>query len=210
MPMEMVSMHLLTVMTTMLLLTRATEIPNDGIDQDCDGLTLSMWWRWFEASLDCDDNDPTTYPGATKFGDGIDQDCNGSDAVQGSMPMAMEPIQPSTVMMLMHQLSRATEIVGDGIDQDCDGLGAFLMARTYLYTEVGQSSQVLPLVNCTGRYLVQQHWQTVPIASLPSPSTSYSTLQNSVIDTTVRIVSVMLQPTPMTMATLKTMMGLGM
>ena len=62
----------------MLLLTQDfTEIPNDYWPR--------LWWSDFvdvdgdgvEASLDCDDNDPS-YPGATEIlDDNIDQDCDG-------------------------------------------------------------------------------------------------------------------------------------
>ena len=64
----------------------ATEIPNDGIDQDCDGIDfVDADGDGYEAALDCDDNDASAYPGATEIpkSDGIDQDCNGSDFVPG-------------------------------------------------------------------------------------------------------------------------------
>jgi hypothetical protein len=85
----------------------ATEIPDDGIDQNCDGYDPKTWYKdadgdkysdgtshvsvdpplhYYSASEltatlgDCNDNDTTIHPGATEIcGDGIDQDCNGSD-----------------------------------------------------------------------------------------------------------------------------------
>lgn len=65
----------------------ATEIPNNGIDEDCNGedlidLTIIDGDQdgFTPAQGDCDDNDDGAYPGATEVcGDGVDQDCNGYD-----------------------------------------------------------------------------------------------------------------------------------
>lgn len=87
----------------------ATEIPGDGVDENCDGLELCyqdqdgdgygsptlvssfsiLCSLPGETSVpgDCDDTDPTIHPGATDIpGDGIDQDCDGMDASPVAAP----------------------------------------------------------------------------------------------------------------------------
>jgi len=118
----------------------AKEICGDGIDQDCNGSDLTCSTNpaqnvdddadgYTETQGDCNDADPTIYPGKTEIcGDTIDQDCDGSDEVctedpktidddgdgvteeQGDCDDTNPDINPN-----------ATETCGDGIDQDCAG-----------------------------------------------------------------------------------------
>jgi hypothetical protein len=68
---------------------RATETPEDGIDQDCDGVDppkppgpVDVDRDGFSEPGDCDDNNIAIHPGAIETpDDGVDQDCNGSDEV---------------------------------------------------------------------------------------------------------------------------------
>jgi len=55
----------------------ATEIPYNGIDEDCSGSDLvDVDEDGYAEGLDCDDNDPDVNPGATEICDGIDNNCN--------------------------------------------------------------------------------------------------------------------------------------
>ena len=57
----------------------AAEIPNDGVDQNCDGieLYLDQDGDGYTSDVDCDDLKNTVYPGAPEICDDIDNNCNG-------------------------------------------------------------------------------------------------------------------------------------
>ena len=132
----------------------------DNIDQDCDGDLLESFadtnangvpdciegdldGDGVSGATDCDDNDPTVYPGATEVvDDGIDQDCDGTDSVICFVDGDGDGIGEATTLIaadgdctgagestvfgdcddtLASVFPGAPEIVGDGIDQDCSG-----------------------------------------------------------------------------------------
>lgn len=103
----------------------AEEIPDDGIDQDCNGSDLEINDLDLDgdgvttAEGDCDDNDDSIYPGAEEIPyDGIDQDCVDGDLtdVDGD---GFSPDDGDCDDMNFDINPDAEEIPYDGIDQDC-------------------------------------------------------------------------------------------
>lgn len=111
----------------------ATEVPYDGIDQDCDGadlcdVDLDGYNHPSCAGTDCDDTNAAINIAATEIWyDGVDQDCDGwsdydsdfdgedSDAYGGP---DCDDADPSVN-------TSAAEVYYDGIDQNCDMLSDY-------------------------------------------------------------------------------------
>jgi hypothetical protein len=106
----------------------ATDIPDDGIDQDCSGadaINLDRDGDGANRPLDCNDGNPAIHPGAIDTPeDGIDQDCSGADAINldrdgdgSDRPLDCNDADPA-----IHP--GAIDTPGDGTDQDCSGADA--------------------------------------------------------------------------------------
>ncbi len=123
----------------------ASEVPYNGIDEDCDGVDLDdvdgdgyVGPDGYGTGYDCDDSDPAINPGAIEsWYDGIDQDCAQDDDFDqdrdGYVPSGYLGFVTTGVSGTgglpdgdcddtdWDINPAATEVAYDGIDQDCDG-----------------------------------------------------------------------------------------
>jgi hypothetical protein len=111
----------------------ATEIPDDGIDNDCDGISASCDGDGdghdsedCPEGLDCNDDNPDVHPGAVEICDGLDSNCDGvlpttEDDQDGDQVRECDgdcdDINP--------QVGPHMEELCDGIDTDCLGGPSF-------------------------------------------------------------------------------------
>jgi len=106
----------------------STEVPYDGIDQDCDGADLcdvdgDGFDAWACEGPDCDDGAGAVNPDATEvWYDGVDQDCDGNDDDRDGDGFAAEEVGGSDCDDDDPDVHPgAEERTDDAIDQDCDG-----------------------------------------------------------------------------------------
>jgi hypothetical protein len=106
----------------------AADVPEDGVDTNCDGLTgVDQDGDEYAAYVDdCDDDDATVHPGAAELCDGIDQDCDGVPSAlaggdeideDGDGYLACAECDDSSA----DRYPGAPELC-DGLDTDCDGV----------------------------------------------------------------------------------------
>ncbi|MFH1463329.1 MAG: MopE-related protein [Pseudomonadota bacterium] len=107
----------------------ATEVPYDGLDQDCDGADVTDadgdGFIAVEAGgNDCDDENADVHPGATEIPfDGLDNDCRDGDSADadgdGYHDVAYGGTDCDDADPLIHP--DAWDWWNDGVDQDCSG-----------------------------------------------------------------------------------------
>lgn len=128
----------------------ATEIPDNGIDEDCDGIDaisiVDIDGDGYFSDVDCNDNNANINPGATEVCNGIDENCNGQideglalvryyqdndgDGYGNSFISITDCGQPAGYVAASGDCDDnnaginpgATEIAGNGIDENCDGV----------------------------------------------------------------------------------------
>ncbi len=107
----------------------ATDIPGNGIDEDCSGADapLDNDGDNFSPPEDCNDGDPNINPNATDIpGNGIDEDCSGADEPlpdnDGDGFDSGQDCNDNDASINPN----ATEIPGNGVDENCDGADAQL------------------------------------------------------------------------------------
>jgi hypothetical protein len=122
-----------------------TDIPDDGIDQDCDGMDLTDADEdGFYYDVDCDDENPSIFPEAEEKCDGLFNNCSDASWTSGSVPTVESDGDEDGYIVCDFDVSQwvgsgmivggsdcddtdatiypeAPEIPSDGIDQDCDG-----------------------------------------------------------------------------------------
>jgi hypothetical protein len=145
----------------------ATDIPENGIDEDCSGsdaVNLDHDSDSFNRPQDCNDGNASIHPGAVDIPEnGVDEDCNGSDAVNldhdgDGFP---RPADCNDNRANIHP--GAVDIPGDKVDQDCSGkdarFPALVLKYDYFFTSNGTvttlTAQVkkgsLIVVSCKGK-----------------------------------------------------------
>lgn len=100
----------------------ATEIPNNEIDEDCDGsdLVVDNDGDGYNSTVDCDDNNAAINPGATEIiNNDVDEDCDGVlgviDVDEDGYNSAVDCDDNDAA------INPGAAEVCDGIDNNCDG-----------------------------------------------------------------------------------------
>jgi hypothetical protein len=122
------------------------DIPDDGIDQNCDGVDATNPDRDGDGETrpaDCNDNDPAIHHGAVDIpGDGIDQDCSGADA---PFPMLGSSIRGGWAFdpFRFTKLRISGAVAGTTVQLRCRGGGCRFSRATVKVVKTRASQSVL-------------------------------------------------------------------
>jgi len=106
----------------------AQEIPNNAVDEDCDGIALiiDQDMDGFNSDDDCDDTDPNVNPGEPEIpNNGVDEDCDGiAQVIDQDMDgyNSDEDCDDSNAGINPN----ATEVPNNNVDEDCDGIAQMI------------------------------------------------------------------------------------
>ncbi|MCB0651262.1 MAG: T9SS type A sorting domain-containing protein [Saprospiraceae bacterium] len=121
----------------------ATEIPNNDIDEDCDGIALiiDLDMDGYDSDKDCDDNNAAVNPGAVEIPyNGLDDDCDATtpdDDLDGDGFNLADDCDDTNAYINPN----ATEIPNNEIDEDCDGMDLMVGVQE---TALAQQFKVYP------------------------------------------------------------------
>ncbi len=107
----------------------AEEIPNNGIDEDCDGTPLFIDDDndGFHSGIDCDDSNPDINPNAIEVaGNSVDENCDGeiASAIDLDNDGFDETVDCNDNDPNINP--GVSEVLGNDVDEDCDGeIGQF-------------------------------------------------------------------------------------
>jgi hypothetical protein len=163
----------------------ATEIPDNGIDENCDGLdqaNVDADGDGFTKENDCDDTNNEIYPGATEICNGLDDNCDGNidegftviayfvdadgDGFGDDNAMTEGCMQPPGTSEVGGDCDdqnasinpNGIEIPNNGTDEDCDGEDL----TTSIYTLEGNEINVFP--NPVSNYLTIEYFGDIEMS----------------------------------------------
>lgn len=164
-----------------------TEIPYNGIDENCNGMTDDddVDQDGYLLADDCNDNDPSINPGAPEYNyDGIDQNCDGEDGSIGT-PIEHNPHTAVNIGMAdCYEASVAGDIVAISMDereqsQDLNNDGDtndYILGYYDLSTEqlTNTGLDIGGTVGTDGTTIVAELWDTGTLIYYDIPSGTYT------------------------------------
>ncbi|MCB0651474.1 MAG: T9SS type A sorting domain-containing protein [Saprospiraceae bacterium] len=132
----------------------AEEIPNNDIDEDCDGIAqiIDLDMDGYDSDKDCDDMNAAVNPGAEEIPyNGLDDDCDSStpdDDLDGDGFILADDCDDTNAYINPD----AEEIPNNEIDEDCDGMDLMVGVN-----ETALSQQFVVYPNPAGQQLTIQY-----------------------------------------------------